>query len=249
MATKKVKLKASKRKTLGRKVKKLRREGFLPANIYGKKIKSQILQVDLKTFIPVYQEVGETGVVELFLEGESKARPVLIHNVQINPVTDQPLHVDFFQVSLKDKVTAEIPVEAVGESPAVKEKAGVMIQPLLEVEVEALPTELPDKFEVDISQLKEIDDAFMVGDLKSPKGVKILTGAKQILVKVEPPSKEEEPVPSEEAPEEEAVEGEEEAKPEAEGEKKEPAPSEKAKKAESEQKSDKGDAPSEKKDK
>ena len=94
----------------------------------------------------------KTGVVELQLKGETKVRPVLIHNVQLHPVTDQPLHADFYQVSLKEKVTTEIPVELVGESPAVKEQAGVLTQPLSEVEVEALPTELPDKFEEDILQ-------------------------------------------------------------------------------------------------
>jgi len=206
----KTKLKVEKRKTTGRKVKLLRREGILPANIYGKKVKSQAVQLDLKSFLPIYQEVGETGVVSLQLKGETKTRPVLIHNVQIDPVTDRPLHADFYQVSLKEKVTTEIPIELVGESPAVKEKVGILIQPLSEVEVEALPTELPDKFEIDIGKLKEVDDAFTVADLKAPEGVKVLTGAKQILAKIEPPTKEEEvaPPPEEEVPPEEVPEEE-----------------------------------------
>lgn len=205
----KPKLKVEKRKVTGRKVKLLRREGILPANIYGKKVKSQAVQLDLKSFLPVYQEVGETGVVSLQLKGETKIRPVLIHNIQIDPVTDRPLHADFYQVSLKEKVTTEIPIELVGESPAVKEKVGILIQPLSEVEVEALPTELPDKFEIDIGKLKEIDDAFAVSDLKIPKGVKVLTGAKQILAKIEPPTKEEvAPPPEEEVPPEEVLEEE-----------------------------------------
>lgn len=205
---KKIKLKAEKRKVFGRKIKKIRQEGALPANIYGKKIKSQAVQLDLKAFLPVYQAAGETGVVDLQLKGETKIRPVLIHNVQLNPVTDQPLHADFYQVSLKEKVTTEIPVELVGEAPATKEKGGILIQPLSEVEVEALPTELPEKFEINIGVLKEIDDSFTVGELKAPQGVKILTGGKEILAKIEPPAKEEEVVPKEEVP----IEGEEEAK-------------------------------------
>lgn len=202
-------LKVEKRKITGRKVKVLRREGILPANVYGKKVKSQAVQLDLKTFLPVYQKVGETGVLDLKLKGETKTRPVLIHNVQVDPVADLPLHADFYQVSLKEKVTTEIPIELVGESLAVKEKVGILIQPLTEVEVEALPTDLPDKFEIDIGKLKEVDDAIVVSDLKVPKGVKILTGAKQILAKIEPPTKEEEvappeeEVPAEEVPEEE----------------------------------------------
>jgi large subunit ribosomal protein L25 len=217
-----LKLKAEKRKVAGRKVKRLRREGILPANIYGKKVKSCAVQLDLKTFLPVYQKVGETGIVNLGLKGETKARPVLIHNVQLDPVTDQPLHADFYQVDLKQKVTTEVPVEITGESAAVKEKGGILIQPLTEVEVEALPTELPDKFEVNVTGLKEIDDAVTVGDLKVPEGVKILTAAKQILAKIEPPAEEEETAPpEEEAPPEEAAE---EAKPE---EKEEEKPAEK----------------------
>ncbi|MFC1727189.1 50S ribosomal protein L25 [Patescibacteria group bacterium] len=202
------KLKAQKRKILGRKVKKIRREGILPANLYGKKVKSQSLQVDLKNFWSVYEGAGETGVVDLIIENETKTRPVLIHNVQNDPVSDRPLHVDFFQVSLKEKVTTEIPIELVGESSAVKDKVGILVQQLSEVEVEALPTDLPDKFSVDIGKLKEVDDSFIVADLKVAKGVKILASKKQIVVKIEPPTKEEAPIEKEE---EEPVEGEVEA--------------------------------------
>lgn len=229
-AKEKIKVEVEKRKVVGRKVKKLRREGILPANIYGKNIKSLSVQLSLKDFLPVYQKVGETGIVELKVSGEQKLRPVLIHNVQLDPVTDQPLHADFYQVSLVEKITSDIPVEIVGESPAVEQNIGVLIQPLSEVEVEALPTDLPDKFSVDISSLKEIDDAVTVGDLKPPAGVKILTGKKEILAKIEPPTKEEvAPPPTEEAPAEEVPEEEklEEAKAPAKEEKPAEKPAEK----------------------
>ena len=197
----KVSLKVEKRKVLGKKAKKLRKEGILPANIYGKNVKSLAVQVSLKEFLPVYKKVGETGIVEVMVEGEKTPRHALIHNVQKDPVTDQPLHADFHQVSLTEKITARIPVELVGESPAVAQKLGVLIQPLSEVEVEALPTELPEQFTVDISGLKEVDQAITVGDLKPPAGVKILTSEKEILVKINPPTKEEvSPPPAEEAP-------------------------------------------------
>ncbi|MGB9706456.1 MAG: 50S ribosomal protein L25 [Microgenomates group bacterium] len=205
----KISLKVEKRQVFGRKVKKLRSKGILPANIYGNKVKSLAVQVPLKNFLPVYQKVGETGIVELKVDGENKIRPTLIHNVQFDPVSDQPLHVDFHQVSLEEKITANIPVEIVGRSPAVEQKIGVLIQPLTEVEVEALPTDLPGQFTVDISGLKEVDQAITVGDLKPPAGVKILTSPGQILVKIEPPAKEEvAPPPTEEAPTEEVPEEE-----------------------------------------
>lgn len=201
------KLAVEKRKALGRKVKKLRQEGVLPANIYGKTLKSLAVQLALKEFLSVYQQVGETGIVELKVDKEQKTRPVLIHNVQFDPVSDQPLHADFYQVNLKEKIISDIPVETVSESPAMTQKIGVLIQPLSGVEVEALPTDLPDKFEIDISSLKEIHDAITVGDLKVPKGVKILTSAKEILAKIEPLAKEEEVTPP---PEEKVIpEGEE----------------------------------------
>lgn len=187
----KAKLTVEKRTVLGRKVKKLRQTGLLVGNLYGKKIKSQAIQTDLKTFLPIFKQVGETGLVQLALKSETGFRPVLIHNLQLDPVTDLPLHVDFHQVDLKEAITAQIPIELVGEAPAVTQKIGILIQPLAEVEVEALPTDLPDKFEISVSGLAEVDAAITVADLKIPAGVKILIDKGQILVKIEPPAKEE----------------------------------------------------------
>jgi large subunit ribosomal protein L25 len=218
------KLKVKKRNIFGRKVKKLRAEGILPANIYGKKIKSQAIQLELKKFMPVFREVGETGLVDLLVESEKSARPVLVHNVQFHPVSDRPIHADFHQVSLTEKVKAEIPLELVGEAPAVEQKIGILIQTLNEIEVEALPTELPEKFEADISVLEKIDDMVKVGDLKVDKKVTLLTESSRLIAKIEPPTKieEEKPPVEEEAPEEEVPA--EEAPPEpAEGARPEPA--------------------------
>ncbi len=207
MATKKekIKLTVEKRKITGRKTKTLRREGILPANIYGKKEKSLSVQLETKSFLPVFKEVGETGLIELKVADEKETRPVLIHNVQFHPVDETPLHVDFYQVDLKEKVTTKVPVELIGESPAVKDKIGILIQPLSEVEVEALPADLPEKIEVNISGLKAINDAVAVSDVKLPEGVRVLTEGKEILVKIEPLAKEEivAPPPAEEVPTEE----------------------------------------------
>ena len=206
----KIKLLVEKRKLVGRQVKLLRKDSVLPANIYGRKVKSLAVQVDLKSFLPVLKEAGEAGLVELKVKGEDKIRPVLIHNIQYHSVSDQPLHADFYQVNLKEKVTTKIPVELVGESPAVKSKVGILIQPLSEIEVEALPTDLPEKIEVDISKLENIDDAVLVSDVKLEETVKVLTDTTQILVKIDTPAKEEEVAPvEEEKGEEEGEEGEE----------------------------------------
>jgi len=210
----KVKLLVEKRKINGSKVKLLRKQAILPANIYGRKVKSLAVQVDLKAFLPILKETGETGLVELKVKGEDKIRPVLIHNVQYHAVNDEPLHADFYQVDLKEKVTTKIPVELVSESPAVKNKIGILIQPLNEIEVEALPTDLPEKIEVNISSLEKINDAVLLKEVKLDTGVKVLSDVNQILVKIDPPAKEEEVAPVEE----EVKEGEEEKEEGKEGE-------------------------------
>ena len=106
----KIKLEVEKRKVTGRQVKVLRRDGLLPANIYGKKTKSLAVQADLKSFLPVLKQAGETTLVELKVAGEDKARPVLIHNVQYHPLDEQPLHADFYEVNLKEKVTTRVEI-------------------------------------------------------------------------------------------------------------------------------------------
>src|ERR1035437_9492714 len=143
------------RKILGRNVKHLRKDGILPGNIFGKKIKSEAVQVNFKDFLKIYKEVGETGL--LTLEIGKVEKPVLIHNLQVNPVSDVPVHVDFLQVDLKEKVEAEVPVELIGESPAEKQAIGTVVQHLNEIKVEALPMDLPEKFEVDTGALAEVD--------------------------------------------------------------------------------------------
>lgn len=191
----KLTLKAEERKLLGRKVKKLRKEGILPANLYGKKVKSLSLQVDLKDFQGVYDKAGETGLVELVI-GKSK-KPVLIHEVQVDPVTDNPIHTDFLQVNLKEKVTANVPIELVGTSPADRQGLGILVQQLEEIEVEALPNDLPDKFEVDISGLEKVDSSVVVADLKyDAKKIEVSADKEQIIAKVEPLREEEEEEPS-----------------------------------------------------
>lgn len=182
---KRPKLIAQKRKIFGKKVKKLRKEGLIPAHIFGKGIKSVHISVDGKSFLPIFEEIGETGLLDLVV-GKQKPRTVLISQVQRHPVTDKILHIDFHQVTLTEKVKTEIPIEIVGESPAVEEKKGVLLTVLDEVEVEALPADLPESLPVDISNLAEVNDAVKVGDLKVSKKVTILANPEEILVKIGP---------------------------------------------------------------
>lgn len=184
-------LEAQVRELTGRKVRRLRREGVLPATLYGKKIDSLNVQVKEELLIPLYKEVGETGLVELILS--DKKHPVLISNVQIHPMHGTPLHVDFREVDLTEKVKAAVPVELIGESPAEKQGLGTAVLLVNELEVEALPADLPEKFEINAETLVEVDQAFSVTDLNYDKSkIEIQAEADQILAKVEPPQKEEE---------------------------------------------------------
>lgn len=179
---KRSKLVVEKRKITGKQVKKLRREGILPANIYGKDVKSLSVQVSLKDFEKAFKEVGETGLLDL--EINDQTRPVLIHNVQVDPLSNLPLHADFYQVNLKEKVKTMVPIVVVGEPKAVTDKIGLLLQPLSEIEVEALPEDLPENIEVDVEGLAAVDQQLTVADLKLPKGVEVLTDPAQIVVKI-----------------------------------------------------------------
>ncbi len=220
-------LSAEPRKITGKQVKKLRRDGLLPANVYGKDIKSQSLQLPLTDFIKVFEEAGETGVVDLKVGSDTI--PVLIHALQTD-YRRTPLHADFFKVNLKEKVTAMVPVEITGEPKAVTDQIGLLMEITKEIEVEALPTDLPENVPLNVEGLAQIDDQITVGDLKSPDTITILSDPNLVIVKIgELISKEAQEQAAEEAAAAEAAsaegetpaEGETaegEAKPEAEGE-------------------------------
>src|SRR3989338_9175269 len=216
-------LKVDKRTIAGKKVRKLRREVILPANIYGKEFKSTSVQLPIKDFLNVFNIVHETGLVDIAFD--SQIIPVLIHNVQIDPRSQNPVHADFFKVNLKEKITARVPVVAVGEAKAVLDKVGLLEQPLSEIEVEALPADLPDKIEVNVENLAQIGDQIMISDIKVREGVVILNESSQMAFKIgELVTKEvEEEAAAEEAAAEAAAAGEvavaEAEAPQVEGEK------------------------------
>jgi large subunit ribosomal protein L25 len=199
-------LRVEKRKILGKKVKKLRREGILPANIYGRDFASTAVQVSMADFKKVFEKAHKTHLVDLLLDG--KTLPVLIHNVAQDPRTGEFIHADFYKVDLKEKIEASIPIVPVGEARAVAEKKGVLLTPLSELRIEALPSELPEKVEVDVSGLGEMDDQITVRDIKLPANITVITNPDQIVFKIgELVSREvEEQVAAEEAEKAEAAE-------------------------------------------
>src|SRR3989344_7283099 len=178
---KREKVSVEKRKILGKKVKKLRREGILPANVYGKDMKSLAVQLPQKDFEKVFKKAGETGLVDVIVD--SQTIPVLIHNVQTDYLGNY-LHADFYKVNLKEKVKTMVPILISGEPKAVVDKVGLLMNILSEIEVEALPEQLPENIEVNVENLATVDEQITVEDLKAPEGVTLLTDPSQVIVKI-----------------------------------------------------------------
>jgi len=194
-------LKAQAREITGKKVKKLRAAGEIPAVLYGHAIKPMNLSVSAKDFNKIFSEAGETSLVSLTLGG--KKHNVLIHDFEKDPLSSEILHVDFYEVKMDEKIKTKVRLKFIGESAAVKNDNGIFIHALSEVEVEALPQDLPKEILVDISSLKTFEDKIKVADLKTPGAVKILAHEEEIVATVVPPRSEKELAELEEKPPEE----------------------------------------------
>lgn len=184
-------LSASARKLFGRKVKSLRRQGVIPGNVFGAKTKSVAIQMNLKPLLETLKKAGETALIDLKIEGESKARPVLVAGYAQDPVSGAMQHVDFHEVDLTVKTTATVPVKTVGTSSAVA-AGNVLVMLKNEIEVEALPADLPESIEVDISGLAEVGATIHAKDLKVDRAkVKLELEDEEPIVTVQEPAKEE----------------------------------------------------------
>ncbi len=190
---------AQSRTALGKLNKKLRTTGMIPAVLYGPsfakasegKASTMPLQVNVKEFQKVFKAAGESTLVNLVVEGQGQHK-VLIHDVAKHYMRNEPIHVDFYEVDLTRKIHAKIPLEYIGVSAAVKELGGILVKNLTEVEVEALPSDLPHNIELNLETLKIFADHIRVSDIKVSDKVKILTHAEDIIVSVQPPRTEEE---------------------------------------------------------
>lgn len=201
-------LKAQQRRIFGRKVRQLRSTGKIPANVFGPKTKSKAVTLDKKELLSLFKEAGETSLVSLTIEGEKTPRSVLITNMHLDPVSNELLHVDLHQVDLMKKTTANIPVETKGEAPAV-EQGGILVVLLNEIEVEALPADLPEKFELDLTTLNQIGDSILTKDLPVDSSkVEVKVNPEEPIVTIQA-AKEEEPEPVVEAEAEDGEEAEE----------------------------------------
>lgn len=160
----------------------VRKAGEIPAVYYGFKQNTTPISVPMKDFMKVWREAGESSTIELKTEGGTI--DALIHEVQMNPVKDTPVHVDFLIVDANKEIEVKVPIEFVGESPAVKSGTGTLIKVMHELDVKALPKKLPHAIEVDITSLAEIHSAIHIKDIKLPEGVTAIAHADDVIVSV-----------------------------------------------------------------
>lgn len=194
-------LEAKLRKISGKKVKILRRSGIIPAVLYGPKIKEpQSLEIDYEKFSKTYQEAGESSIIKLKIDKEEKN--ILIREIQKDPLSGKFLHVDFYEVPMTEKIKLSVPLEFVGDSEAVKGLGGVLVKNIMEVEIEALPKDLPHDLKVNLSKLNTFEDNIKIKDIEVPGGVKIIANFEEIVASVIPPRAEEELAELEGKPEE-----------------------------------------------
>jgi large subunit ribosomal protein L25 len=176
-------LKASTRTLLGKASRRLHGEGKLAGIVYGHNATPTPLVLDRLEFQKVFIKSGRTHLVDLSIDGD-RTEKVLVREIQTHPRRLGPIHVDFYQVSLEEKITVEVPVHLVGESAAVKRGDADVLQPIHVVRVECLPTDIPEAFEVDLTPLEDIDSEFRVSELKVPKGVIVLIEPEELVVKI-----------------------------------------------------------------
>ncbi len=197
-------LSAKIRKDTKKKVKGLLLKGIIPAVLYGPKTKNTLIEINAKEFEKIFKEAGESSLISLDIEGKKEKNVVLIHEFKKEPMVGKIIHVDFYQPALDKEIEAHVALVFEGEAPAVKELGGTLVKNFSEIEVKALPQNLPKEIKVDVSVLKTFENNILINDLPIPANVKVLKKhAEEIVASVTPVEKVEEEL---EKPIEEKVE-------------------------------------------
>jgi large subunit ribosomal protein L25 len=205
MSTARPTLAASHRELTGKAVSRLRREGRLPAVVYGHEQPSTSITLDAHEFDQLRRHSGPNTLIDLSLDGK-KAKPVLVHDVQVHRVTRRPIHVDLFLVKMTEELMVDVPLVPTGRSLAIDDHGGTLLQLVESVKVRALPDHLPQSIELPLDALVDFDATVKVSDLAIPSDVTLVTDPEETAAKVAPPRIEAEPLPLE-AEEAEAGEG------------------------------------------
>ncbi len=179
-----IELKTKKREVLGKKVRFLRREGLTPVHIFGHNIESLALQAETSLLQRVLTQAGKTKLIDLTVDRGRKPRKVITREIQKHPITRELLHVDFYEVSMEEKIRMEIPIILVGESPALKIKDNIMSQELDTLDIECLPDAIPSRIQVDISCLTEPEQAIRVKDIVLGKELTIVNNPDVVVVRI-----------------------------------------------------------------
>ncbi len=180
----KIELKATNRDILGKKVRHLRRNGVTPIHLFGHGIESLALQCDTSDLEKVLTTAGHTGLINLKIDHEKKARTAVIRDYGRDWRNKQLVHVDFYQVRMREKIKLDVPAVVVGEAPALKAKENMLAQELDTLHVECLPGKIPDTIEVDVSSLSEPGHAIRVKDISLDEGITILNEPELVIVKI-----------------------------------------------------------------
>ena len=207
MSTARPTLAATQRTVTGKKVAHLRRDGRLPAVVFGRGLESSSVSVDTHEFELLRRHAGPNTLIDLSVDGGTAA-PVLVHGVQTSVRTRRPLHVDLFVVRMTEELTVDVPLVSEGESEAVENGGGTLLHVMENVRVRALPDHLPQSIRYSIESLATFDDLIHVSDLVIPSDATLLNDPSEVVAKVLPPRVEEEPVVAEVAEGEEGAEGE-----------------------------------------
>ena len=181
--TSRLSLDAEPRALVGKKVATLRRVGRLPAVVYGHGVGSENVSIDAHDFELLRRKAGQNELIDLSVDGK-KARPVLVHSVQVHPVNRRPLHVDLFLVRMTEELTVDVPLVPIGISNAVENLNGTLMHQLDSVRIKALPDHLPQSIEYSIESLVDFDAVVKVSDLTIPGDVTLLTDADEVVAKV-----------------------------------------------------------------
>jgi len=179
-----IELKAVKRDITGKKVKNLRRNGITPVNLFGPGIESVSLQCDATELQSVMRRAGQTRIISLKVDGEKKARSIMLRNAQIMPLKNDILHVDLYQVKMADEIKVEVPVVLTGEAIVARAKENILVQELNSLNVQCLPANMPSEIEVDISVLTEPDQVLRVKDIPVAEGITIVNDPEVVLVRI-----------------------------------------------------------------
>ena len=183
-------LTVQKREKFGKVVKNLRQDGFIPAELYGHGIQNEHLTVVAKDFAKTFKAAGENTVVNILIDGQP--RPVLIYNVQQNPLSGEFMNVDFYAVRMDEKIRTEVPFVFTGEAPAIKAFNAILVKVMQEIEIEALPMNLPKQIEISLNSLNAFGKTVCVRDLQTIEGVRFLAVPDSVIVTIKEQAKEEE---------------------------------------------------------